>query len=183
MDISRGGRFSHVIDANQLSKGLRRSKRNPRNSGLFYECQGAVGRDGVLQVMDELTRIAADVTDVFPFPQLFVLTNIIIVCSQTKIYEWNGSALVEKISVTAGSSWTAVDFYSYVYLSNAKVAVIRDAGSKTYSETTDLPTNMAACDFNGQVMIGSPDVDGPGTSLNIVASSIDLTLTQHGDWT
>lgn len=184
MDVSRGGKFSHVIGAKQLSRGLRRSKRNPRNSGSFINCQGAVGRDEVLQVLDELTRITTtEITDVFPFPQIFVFTNIIIVCGLTEIYEWVNDALVEKIEVAAGGMWTAVDFYSYVYLSNTKVAVARSASDGTYSETSDLPTNAAVCNFNGQVLIGAPDVSGLGASLNIAAESFGATVTTHGEWT
>ena len=48
MQVSRGGKFSHTINPGQLSKGLRRSKRDPRNSGFMITCQGAVGRDNVL---------------------------------------------------------------------------------------------------------------------------------------
>ena len=146
------------IDAGELSRGLRPSKRMPRNSKFLTECSGAVGRDGVLSVLDEVTRIATTaITDDFPYPQIFVFTNVIIVCSSTKVYEWVSSALVEKIEVSAGSTWTALDFVEYLYLSNGNVAVVRDAGDKTYSETTDLPTAMAACNFNSQVILGSPD--------------------------
>lgn len=142
----------------ELSRGLRPSKRMPRNSKFLVECQGGVGRDGVLQAIDELTRIATTaITDGFPYPQIFVFTNIIIVCGQTKIYEWVSSALVEKLTVTAGSTWCALDFYDYVYLSNGNVAVVRNSMDKTYSETTDLPTAMAAVNYNGQVILGAPD--------------------------
>ena len=79
--------FSVTIDTSKLSKGLRPSKRMPRNSGFLVECKGAVGRDNVLQTLDELTRIDTSViTDAYPYPQIFVFTNLIIVCSQTKIY-------------------------------------------------------------------------------------------------
>ena len=146
------------IDAGELSRGLRPSKRMPRNSKFLTECSGAVGRDGVLSVLDEVTRIATTaITDDFPYPQIFVFTNVIIVCSSTKVYEWVSSALVEKIEVSAGSTWVALDFNDYIYLSNGNVAVVRDAWDKTYSETTDLPTAMAACNFNGQVILGAPD--------------------------
>jgi len=146
------------IDAGELSRGLRPSKRMPRNSKFLTECSGAVGRDGVLSVLDEVTRIATTaITDDFPYPQIFVFTNVIIVCSSTKVYEWVSSALVEKIEVSAGSTWVALDFNDYIYLSNGNAAVVRDSGDKTYSETTDLPTAMAACNFNGQVILGAPD--------------------------
>lgn len=159
MEVSRSGRFSHIIKPSQLARGLRKSKRDPRNSGFMTKCQGAVGRDGVLQILDELTRFDTGLLESFPFPQLFVFVNVLIVCGETKIYEWDGSALVEKLTVTAGQLWSAVDFHDYVYLSNQTVAVIRNSGSKVYSLTTDLPTARTICNFNGQVLVGSPDVE------------------------
>ena len=150
--------FSFTIESKHLSRGLRPSKRMPRNSRFLVECKGAVGRDGTLQSLDEITRLATTaITDAFPYPQIFVFTNVIIICSSTKIYEWISDALVEKLEVAAGSTWCALDFVEYIYLSNGTVAVERDALDKTYSETTDLPTAMAAVNFNGQVILGSPD--------------------------
>ncbi|MCK4525976.1 hypothetical protein KAW18_01290 [candidate division WOR-3 bacterium] len=92
--------------------------------------------------------------------------------------------MVEKLTVTAGSTWTAVDFFDYVYMSNGAVAVIRNAGSKTYSITTDQPKAMAICNFQGQVLIGASDIEGtyPGASLTIKADSIDLVVSQHGGY-
>ena len=182
MDVSRGGRFSHVIKTSQLAKGLRRSKRDPRNSGFSVTCQGVVGRDGVLQVLDELTRLDAAIDEGFPFPQLFVFTNVIIVCGQTKIYEWDGSSLSLKLTVVAGFAWRAVDFFDYAYMSNGKVAVVRNAGSKAYSETSDLPTARAICNFNGQVLVGAPDVTVSATGVAFGGEAIPVTVTQHGDW-
>jgi hypothetical protein len=177
--------FSITIDTTKLSKGLRPSKRMPRNSGFLVECKGAVGRDGVLQALDELTRIAtAAITDTFPYPQVFVFTNLIIVCSSTKIYEWVGGSLVEKLTVTAGSLWSAVDLYDFIYMSNGNVAVLRDPGSKVYSITANQPKAMALCNFNGQILAGATDIEGgvPGASLTMNEGSIDLAVTQHGNW-
>ena len=154
--------FSFTIESKHLSRGLRPSKRMPRNSRFLVECEGAVGRDGALQSLDEITRMATtEITDVFPYPQIFVFTNVIIVCSSTKIYEFVEGALVEKLEVATGSTWSAVDFRDYIYMSNGTVAVERDPLSKTYSTTTDLPTAMAAVNFNGQMIIGSPDSGFP----------------------
>lgn len=159
MQITRGGKFSFPIGADSLVRGLRPSKRMPRNSGYLVKSSGAVGKDGVLQVLDEITRLATTViTDGFPYPQIFVFVNMIIICGKTKIYEWVSGAPVEKLIVTAGSTWTAVDFFDYIYMSNGKVAVVRSSEDKVYSITTDLPTCMAACNFNGQVIIGATDV-------------------------
>jgi len=124
----------------------------------------------------------SDITDTFPFPQLFVFTNMIIVCSSTKIYEWVGGSLVEKLEVTAGSTWSAVDFYSYAYLSNGEVAVVRDYGTGEYSITTDLPTANTILNFNGQVVIGAPDANVSGASLLFKADPFEVTVSQHGAW-
>jgi len=146
------------IGPGELSRGLRPSRRMPRNSKFLVECNGSVGIDGVLCSLDEIRRISTSaITDGFPYPQIFVFTNVVIICGETKIYEWVSDALVEKLTVSAGSTWNAVDFHDYIYLSNGQVAVERDALDKTYSTTTDLPTCMAACNYNGQVIIGAPD--------------------------
>ena len=209
LEFNRGGNFLLKIDSGDLSKGLRPSRRAPRNSGYLTQCDGAVGRDGVLQVLDQLTKMdvtssevtgtdakiytcklnhtsAADnrpitganyatywelkgstggvwvidttykalIADGFPYPQIFVFTNMIIVCSATKIYEWVAGALVLKLTVTTGDTWSCVDFHDYIYMSNGVVAVIRDAMDKTYKVVTDLPVAKAICNFNGQVVVG-----------------------------
>lgn len=156
MDTSKYGKFSFTINPEELAKGLRPSKRVPRNSSYLVECDGAVGRNGVLQVLDELTRIDTTAlgTISFPYPQIFVFVNIILVCTSTKIYEYSGGTLTLKLTVTAGSTWTAVDFFDFIYMSNGTVAVIRDAFSMAFSITTDLPAATAICNFNGQVLIG-----------------------------
>ena len=148
--------FDFTIESKELARGLRPSKRVSRNSQYLVTCNGLTGKDGTLSALDELTRIdTSDITDAFPYPQIFVLTNMIIVCSSTKIYEWTGS-LTEKLEVVAGSSWAVVSFFDYVYMSNGKVAVIRDYDTGVYSETTTLPTASSIVDNNGQVVVGSP---------------------------
>jgi len=84
-----------------------------------------------------------------------------------------------KLTVTEGSTWTAVDFFDYVYLSNSKVAVIRDSASKVYSTTTTLPTATSICNFNGQVIIGAPDMVTP---LIMKVSPIVIITNQYGSW-
>jgi len=161
--------FSITIDSKELSRGLRPSKRMPRNSKLLVECTGAVGRDEVLQILDELTRMDTDFASEgfdplppFPFPQIFGFVNLIIVCTQTVIYEWIDSALVEKLDIeedNSGSTWCAVDFHEFVYMSNARVAVVRSVLTGAYSITTDQPVAMSMCDYHGQVLICGLDGD------------------------
>ena len=148
--------FSEQIDTTKLVRGLRPSKRASRDTGYLVECKGAVGYRGALQGLDTLTRLATTaITDPFPYPQIFVFTNLIIVCGQTAIYEWENGGLTLKLgSLTAGSPWSAVDFYDLVYLSNGKVAVIRDPGSKVFAVSATLPIAEAIVNNNGQVMVG-----------------------------
>lgn len=146
-----------TIGSDLLSKGLRPTNKIPRNNGYLVTCLGAVGISGVLRVIDSLSRINTDdIQDNFPFPQIFVFQNMIIVCGKSIIYEWVNEELVEKIKVPEGSTWTAVDFFNYAYMSNGKVAVIRDSQSFQYSISNILPVATAICNFNGQVIIGSP---------------------------
>lgn len=153
--------FSFTIDANQLSKGLRPSKLMPRNTKFLTECKGAVGKDGVLQAGDELVRFdTTSISAIFPYPQIFVFTEMVIVCTATDIYEVVSGVLTHKLTVAEGRTWSAVDYAEFVYLSNNKVSVTRSPGSGAYAVSATLPTAAAICDFNGQCMIGG--LDGMG---------------------
>ncbi len=176
--------FSFTITSEQLTRGLRPSKRAPRDSKFLVESKGAIGEDGVLCAIDELTRLATtEVTDTFPFPQLFVFTNLILVCGRLKIYELVSGALSLKYTAsTSGSTWTAVDFYNYVYLSNGREAVVRNPDTGVYSISTTLPKGMSICNFNGQVIVGAPDAAVPGIGLSIKAEELSLTVSQLGGW-
>ncbi len=174
VNISEDGSFELVIESKQLATGLRPSKRIPRNSGVLVESKGAVGFDGVLQALESLTRVATTaITDLWPYPQIFVFTNLVLVCSQTKIYELDPatSALTLKLTTSAGSPWVAVDYFDYIYLTNGVVSVTRDAGSKVYA-TSSLPFAAAACNYNGQLLIGAPDE-------SVLTSGL-MGLTAHG---
>ena len=136
-----------------FASGLRTTSKVPNNNKHLVECSGAVGDNGVLTSLEEITRIATNtITDGFPYPQIFVFTNVIIVCSSTKIYELVNGALVEKLMVTAGYTWRAVDFAEFVYMSNGIVAVSRT--SNGYTITNDLPVARAICNLNGQIIVG-----------------------------
>jgi hypothetical protein len=184
LSVAQGGKFTFTIKTKELAQGLRRSKSNSRDNDFLVTCIGAIGKDGVLQATDPLIRASTTaITDAFPFPQIFIFTNMTIVCGLKTIYEWNGTTLTLKYTAAAaGGLWSAVDFYDYVYMSNGKVAVIRDAGSYVYATSAIQPTATAICNYNGQVIIGAPDIDGLGTNLVLMAAPINLTLSQLGGW-
>ena len=155
----RGRNFKLTLNSQDIGRGLRPSKRVARNSGYLITCKGAVGKDGVLQVLDSMDSLdLSDVTDGFPYPQIFVLPSVIIVCGETKIYEWVANALVLKITVSAGATWDMISIADYVYISNGVVSIVRDPITREYAES-DLPTASCICNFNGQVFIGAPGED------------------------
>ncbi len=154
------GAFTFTITSEQLSRGLRPSKRLPRDSKYLVESKGALGRDGVLAAIDKLERLDTSVIkDVFPYPQIFVFINFVLVCGETEIYEYSNKKLTLVFTASRrGSTWTAVDFYDYIYMSNGKVAVVRNPDTGEYSETSLLPTAASILNFNGQVILGASDV-------------------------
>ena len=176
--------FTQTISAEQLKRGLRVSKRSPRNTGFLVEAKSAVGRDGVLQAIEQLTRIDTSViTDAFPFPQIFNLTNFILVCGHKKIYEYNGSTLSLKYTATTvGGTWNVIDYFNYLYISNGKEVVIRSAQSGSYAINTTLPKAIGMCNYNGQAIIGAPDCGDLGASLMIPATAISTTMTIQGTY-
>lgn len=180
--VIKGGKFSFTASARDLSRGLRMTARAPRNSEFLTSCVGAVGTEGVLRVLYAITRLdTSTIKDCFPFPQIFVFTNLIIVCGRSKIYEWVSGSLVLKYTATKiNGLWTAVDFFDYIYLSNGEEAVIRNAGSKTYSASTVLPAASTICNYNGQVLVGAPDMSGLATNHVLVADEIDASITILG---
>lgn len=186
MELASKGAFSLTIEADKLKRGLRPSIRTPRNMGFLVSSIGAIGRDGVLQSLDSLERLDTSViTDAFPYPQIFVFTNLIIVCGSYNIYELVSGSLVLKYTASkVGTTWVAVDFFEYIYLSNGSEAVIRDASTKTYSISYTQPFCTAMCNYNGQVVIGGADSDaGELNTIFSAASDVSVTLSLTGTMT
>jgi len=166
MPTLQDGTFSFTIGSEDLARGLRPSKRSPRNTKFLTKCAGAVGLDNVLQALADITGDRIDTSALagvaHPYPQLFVFTNVIMVCLSTRIYEYDGTSLTLRLDIgapNAGISWSAVDFFDYIYMSNGKVVVVRSSESKAWTVTTSLPLASGICNLNGQVLIGAPDVE------------------------
>lgn len=165
MAILPDGSFSIVIKSDELARGLRPFKSVPRDSKFLTNCDGAVGIDGTLQSLPDISADQIDITtlgaQVYPYPQLFVLTKVILVCTESGIYEYSGGSLTLKLDITGseGIPWSVIDFHDYIYMSNGKVAVERRATDKVFAITTDLPVFTGVCDLGGQVVIGAPEVE------------------------
>lgn len=143
-----------------ISKGLA-NKNNSRNNPLLIESIGAYPKNGVLQAMEELTRLdTTTLGDIsFPYPQIFVLSEFIIVCTQTKIYEYSASTFILKKTVIPGDLWDILDFKTFLFLVNGQCAVRRNSQTGVYESV--IPYAECACNYNGQVLIGSPNENNP----------------------
>lgn len=162
---TRDGTFSITISSEELAKGLRPTKSAPRDSRLLSKGVGAVGLDNVLQTLDDLNLNRMDMTGVttltFPYPQLFLFTCAVILCTKENVYELSGSAWTNKFALSAGQQgipWSALDFFGFAYMSNGKISLTRDPGTLAWSLST-LPIFSGACNFNGQIMLGAPDTE------------------------
>ena len=156
MEVLRNGKFAHRYDTNALIRGIQPNAKQTRSQYGIETLSGMIGVDGSLVSLPALTRIATSViTDPFPYPQLFVLNTFSIICGSTKIYEYDGSTLTLKLTVTAGAIWDLVSSFNYVYLSNGTVAVERNPDTKVYA-LSSLPKFQSACNYNGQLMLGGP---------------------------
>jgi len=146
-----------------LAKGLSLTV-NVRNNPYLVEAVGCVPYDGVLKTVESFSRIDTSALGaVFPYPQLFVFSDVVVVCTETALYEYVSPVLTLKIGgLTAGTTWDALDFKTYLYFTNGKVAVIKSPTTGDYSITTDLPFATCCCDYNGQVLIGSPNTPATG---------------------
>lgn len=142
-----------------ISKGLAPND-NPKNSPLLVQSVGAIPYNGVLQAIEQFTRIDTSTLSgvEFPFPQLFVLSNDILVCTINNIYSLNEGTLTLKLAnIFPGVTWSVADYKSYLYLTNGQVAVTRDPVSGVFSVNYDMPFGSSICDHNGQALLGSPN--------------------------
>lgn len=161
MEVLRNGKFSLPISAKALSKGLRNNPSNVANVHATTVCDGLVGKDGVLQKIQSMLN-TYEISTTFPYPQIFVETNLIIICTSSEIYEFSNNLLSLKITASAvGTTWDLISSHDFIYMSNGIVAITRDPISKEWAESATLPTATAICNYNGQIIIGAPDAGYP----------------------
>lgn len=177
--VVKGGKFTFTFTTKDLSRGLRPSEKAARNTDFMIELVGAVSHDGVLGAMEAISRIdTTGITCAFPYPQLFILTNLILFCTSNKIYEVDdyGALTLVYTAAATSSPWSVVDYFDYIYLTNGIISVIRNPSSKVY-ELSTLPFASAACDFNGQLIIGAPNVGVYGT---VITTEDSIPITTEG---
>lgn len=147
-----------------LARGLREKKTNPRNAEALVECQGMFPETGIVRALDDLSSYDIDTSALgcsYPFPQLFVLKNMVLVCTKTNIYEYAGGSLSAVFEgATAGSVWTLADYGRFIIMTNGACLLHRDAENGDFSLYTncDIPTCLCLADVNGQIFVGAPGI-------------------------
>lgn len=149
-----------VVYKDGLAKGLRPSINNGRNEEFLYAAKGCIPEDGVLQSLPVLYNgFGLPEQCAFPFPQIFVLRKLVLICAQRNIYELRslGPELLYQ-DAPAGSTWTVADFGEYIILSNGRMLIYRDPVTGLFNEYTDceIPPGICILNLNGQLIVGGP---------------------------
>jgi hypothetical protein len=151
-----------------LSVGLRSTDKNRRNMQALVKSDGMVPTEGALASVElgdftEIDISSISPTPEFPYPQVFELKGLTIVCTATDIYEYNPSSgdLTKVIgALMEGHCWSVADFHSFLMLCNGKQVVCRDGQTKgwTGNNIAELTSASCVCNYNGQIIATAPDV-------------------------
>ena len=152
----------YVLNFNEgIKKGITPTEKNAYNNEGFLDMSGAFQNDGLIQSVEKPEWIELSSLDVeFPFPQVFELIGITLVCTPTRVYELLAdNSLDEKISTSEGGLWSVADYHLFIVLTNGRQIIIRDGQSgewRVYDEC-EIPTGICVCNLNGQLIIGGPE--------------------------
>lgn len=143
-----------------INRGLALNN-NKRNNPMLVECIGAIPYEKALQSIEQFTALDVSAMSgmAFPYPQLFVLSESIIVCDSDEIWEYDpvlDSLTLKLGSLPAGHVWDIVDFKSYLALVNGACIVTRDPDTGIFTKSSTMDYGSCLCNFNGQVLMGSP---------------------------
>lgn len=170
----------------QLQRGLRPMVELPRNSNFLVQCDGAIGYHGSLQGLQALIALATSdtITDGHPYPQIFLLPNLILIFGKTKIYEW---VSVEFLSASGWTStgWTGSWIAGWTHtIGNISVLSYPTAavnGSKyhiAYTVTGRTAGSFTVA-FGGQSLSG---ITATGEFFPVTTSTANLTITPTTDF-
>lgn len=154
--------YTIVVKA-PLERGLRSSAKSGRNVPVLIEALGAIPEDDVLQSLETLPEAITMGGLAFPFPQVFRLRRMTLVCTAMNIYSYADSLLtLEFMGSEEGWTWSYVDFGEYILLTNGAHLVYRNVLTGEFLEYTDclIPPCLCLCEYNGQIIMG-----GPGESV------------------
>lgn len=170
-----------------LAAGLKPGTTVARNQPALLEVTGAFPWSGSLVIKPSVQLL--DVTALpcceYPYPQIFVLRGVVLVCTEDTIYEYAKGPSIDQWlyappwelweqwgewqpnanyiypvleGLTPGTLWSVADFQSYLVLTNGKQTVIRDGLTMDYSVVgaSTIPNSVATTAVGGQVILGAP---------------------------
>lgn len=144
-----------------IKVGIAPSDNVPSNTGGFRIMQGAYTNDNVVQGLEDLEQVEFDnFVFSYPFPQIFELTSITLVCGSSTVYELlSDGTLEEKIRAFNGGTWTVADYNRFIVLTNGSSMIIRDGltGMWKMYDGCEIPDGLCVCNLNGQLVIGGPE--------------------------
>lgn len=152
-----------IVFRGGFEKGLRPAPRAPKNSQVLVLSEGAVPEDGVLRSLADIESFGQDLGALWPYPQVFVLKSMVLVCLETALYNYVGGTVNLLLAgLPSGSTWTVADYGPYVVATNGQVIVIRNPTTSEWAISTDdtIPACRCVADINGQLFVG-----GLGASL------------------
>lgn len=146
-----------IVFQEGLAKGLRSTPRAAKNAQSLLISEGAVPEDNILRTLDAVTAFGASLECAWPYPQIFQLKELVLVCTADALYDYVGGAFVPIMTgLTVGTAWSVADYWNYIIASNGSTTVTRDGATREWSEVTwtGMPTWRCVADINGQVFIG-----------------------------
>ena len=155
--------MKHIIysHAKGVALGLRPSSRLAQSTPALTQCVGVFPDQQALNAHEgfNLQDIASSIeTCSFPFPQMYVGDMFVLIFTPTRVYEYAGGTITEKLSgLTTGNRWEVVDFQNFMMATNGVVTITRSPTTHTWSVNSTLPQGTTMCEVNGQVIIGGVD--------------------------
>lgn len=146
-----------IIFRGGFEMGLRPAPRSPKNSQSLVLSEGAVPEDGILRSLDDIESFGQGLGALWPYPQVFVLKSMTLVCLETSLHEYADGIVTPVIAgLPAGSTWTVADYWPYVVATNGQAVVIRDPMTAEWYVSTDgtIPNCRCVADVNGQLFVG-----------------------------
>ncbi len=176
------------LEIYKFSAGLRQYSDQPVNAPGLVECYNMVPRQGKLVPPPVISNPIVDpgglhwpITQDWPFPQLFVLSQYMFLCTRLGIYVLSDT-FVPTIEVGVDirdTIWSCADYGPYVLFTNGGMVYVTDptTGDLHPYGGTDIPVMGTVCDYKGQLVAGRPAGYDPNVVLWGEIGEADMTLS------
>jgi len=142
-----------------LRKGLRNEGVEPFKDHRLVELKNLRPSEFGLRPVETLTN-PFSATFVWPFPQMMLLRELRLMCTETAIYtcdsSWSPTVAID--SLVAGGMWHVADFGQFVLLTNGSQIVQRHGSTgvwSSFTSTSAIPAMNTMCAFKGRVVGGN----------------------------